>query len=305
MTKNQTAPRVRLTSHSTNISNIVLLGYQQLSDGAKLTYMVLESYDWPDETGFSKGKCWPTIESLATTRGKSYDTITRHLKELETANLIKIESGQERGAANCYWLLEPSQDETQLYLTRYSKKAGQPSEAMEPAETLPQICTTTSRKFAPLPPANLQDKESNLSQESRIKKDSNPLRTLNFRESAKPAEVKIDGKAKTTQSAYLSRLMDDFSRLFNDLAHAASNRTQIQNLFQQSYLAEADFTTLLYEAKKRTQWASLANAATTSSGPNRAAYFFQVVRDLLGQKGKIVSSYATIPEAKPELVLSL
>jgi len=65
----------------------VLLGYANLSDGARLTYMVLESYDWPDKDGFSKGRCWPSIETIATARGKSYDTVARHLKELEAAGL--------------------------------------------------------------------------------------------------------------------------------------------------------------------------------------------------------------------------
>ena len=56
--------RARLTAHSTAISNVVLLGYAHLSDGARLTYMVLESYDWPDKDGFSKGRCWPSIASM-------------------------------------------------------------------------------------------------------------------------------------------------------------------------------------------------------------------------------------------------
>src|SRR4051812_7785703 len=116
-----TSRRVRLTSHSTTVSNAVLLGYANLSDGAKLTYMVLESYDWPDKDGYSKGKCWPSIETIAAARGKSYDTVARHLKELESAGLIRVESGQERGVANCYWLLGPSQQEFAAYLKRFSE----------------------------------------------------------------------------------------------------------------------------------------------------------------------------------------
>ena len=44
--------------------------------------------------------------------------------------------------------------------------------------------------------------------------------------------------------------------------------------------------TILYAAKKRTQWAALASATTASVGYNRGAYFFQVVRDLLEQSKK-------------------
>ena len=286
MSKNgANALRVRLTAHSTTISNVVLLGYHSLSDGAKLTYMVLESYDWPDENGYSKGKCWPTIESLATARGKSYDTVARHLKELEAAGLIRIESGQERGVPNCYWLLEPSAQENELYITKYSKKPSTlklvPPQSAE--ELPPQECLTLSGTATVGGAVNLPDKEPELSQESKpkkpqIKPDSNPLR-----ERVSGKGVAQSSPNRSDQSVYLSRLMDDFSRSLNDTDHAASNRTQAHNLFSQSGLDEPTFTKVLYEAKKRTQWAALADSSTARSGPNRAAYFFQVVRDLLRQ----------------------
>ncbi len=272
--------RVRLTAHSTNISNVVLLGYQHLSDGAKLTYMVLESYDWPDENGLSKGKCWPTIESLATARGKSYDSIARHLKELETAGLIRIESGQERGVANRYWIMEPSVQENNAYMSRFNKKAKPVEE-----EPLPQACSTASRENAVPGSAKFQEKESNPTQESKIKKDSNLFHAPACTKTPPVPSV----APKSSQSVYLSRLMDDFSRLFNDQPHSASNRTQVNNLYSSSNLTENDFIKLLYEAKKRTQWAALATATTGCNGPNRAAYFFQVLRDLLHQRSTTAS----------------
>ncbi len=295
------SPRVRLTAHSTSISNVLLLGYQQISDGAKLTYMVLESYDWPDENGLSKGKCWPSIESLATTRGKSYDTIARHLKELEKAGLIRIESGQEQGTPNCYWLLEPDATETASYMNRCSKKlskavveAEQPREQMGIVDEPParQKYGTTSRIIAAASPVFLPDEETEFYQESRIKeqekeKDSNPSRGTTH---TYKRPLSNNSKTSQPQSPYLSRLMDDFSRSLNDTLHAPSNRTQVNNLFRQSGLDEKAFVEVLYEAKKRTQWAALASAKTYQTGPNRAAYFFQVVRDLLAQRPKLAGS---------------
>lgn len=114
--------RKKLTTHTTAISNIVIFGYNQLSDAAKMTYIALESYDWPDENGFSKGKAWPSIATLAADRGKSYDTISRHLKELQLAGLITVESGKQLGRTNIYWLEEPSESAVTTYTARCQKR---------------------------------------------------------------------------------------------------------------------------------------------------------------------------------------
>ncbi|MBN9390480.1 MAG: helix-turn-helix domain-containing protein [Chloroflexi bacterium] len=309
--------RARLTAHSTAISNVVLLGYASLSDGARLTYMVLESYDWPDKDGFSKGRCWPSIETIATARGKSYDTVARHLKELEAAGLIRVESGQERGVANCYWLLGPSAQEAASYQERFDDRPDggiKETTSNGPAQTRegksagphPQQCPTPSGKHAPPAPAILPEKEHE-SQESKFKKfelekDSNLFSsrigrgdaTLSTSQpNAKPG--KRDTLPGRPGSAYIGQIILDFSRALNDLSHAPSNQKQAQNLFRQSGLDEKTFVELLYEAKKRTQWAAIATPNVTGTGPNRAAYFFKVVRNLLEEKAQLSAhlSYLT------------
>lgn len=293
--------RARLTAHSTSVSNVVLLGYAKLSDGARLTYMVLESYDWPDKDGFSKGRCWPSIETIATARGKSYDTVARHLKELEAAGLIRVESGQERGVANCYWLLGPSEQEAASYKERFDERPDASTENRpdEPFNEIalnvpnqtgesktagpdPQPCPTTSGNHALPPPAILPDEEH---ESPKIKfkkfeseKDSNP-----FSYHPPRREDTLPGRPG---SAYIGQVMLDFSRNLNDLSHAPSNQKQAQNLFRQSGLDERSFVDLLYEAKKRTQWVAIATPKVTNSGPNRAAYFFKVVRNLLEEKAR-------------------
>lgn len=346
--------RARLTEHSTAIPNAVLLGYNRLSDGARLTYMVLESYDWPDKDGFSKGRCWPSIETIAAARGKSYDTVARHLKELEAAGLIRVESGRERGTPNCYWLLGPSAQEDAAYKDRFTGRPAErandrfketapegfsegpgefsPDEAAEREAPAPQYRPTPnlapahapafnpaapsyreprkypapSGSFAPPAPAILPEKEhepheSNL-KKFELEKDSNLFPTSTDRGGFTPqdrtrfaalnqsqdrpgvaARARGGGPASLDRpgSPYIAQIILDFSRALNDLAHAPSNQKQAQNLFRQSGLDEKAFVELLYEAKKRTQWAAIATPAVTGSGPNRAAYFFKVVRNLL------------------------
>jgi hypothetical protein len=282
--------RARVIAHSTIISNAVLLGYARLSDGARLTYMVLESYDWPDKDGYSKGKCWPSIETLATARGKSYDTIARHLKELEASGLIRVESGQDRGVANCYWLLGPSEQEVTGYLKRYTENpvtnevAGKEGRHLISEKGVPQECGISLPKNALPAPANLPEEKH----EFQELKTKNPEMNNDSNHFRSPAGKKVSAGREVPKSAYISQIAFEFSKTLNDLTHSRSNQTQAQNLFIQSGLDERAFVEVLYEAKKRTQWAAMATPKTVGNGPNRAAYFFRVVRDLLSNPNRPV-----------------
>lgn len=110
--------RNKLRRHSTVVSNVILRGYHHVSDHAKLTYLVIDSYDWPDEDGLSKGNAWPSISTIAAERGKSYVSIWRDIKELVAAGLLTVESGQLRGTTNVYWIEDPSPQEFERYLAR-------------------------------------------------------------------------------------------------------------------------------------------------------------------------------------------
>ncbi len=70
----------------------ILLGYPQLSDGARVTYMVIYSHDWAAPgTGQRKGYVYPTVGRLARLRRKSERTLQRHLAELLEATLLTRE----------------------------------------------------------------------------------------------------------------------------------------------------------------------------------------------------------------------
>jgi hypothetical protein len=81
----QVRHRSRLRHHFTTTSNVLLFGYRQLSDGAKLTYQVIDSFDWEDDNGLRKGYAYPSLARVALGRGVSERTVQRHLAELEAA----------------------------------------------------------------------------------------------------------------------------------------------------------------------------------------------------------------------------
>jgi hypothetical protein len=87
-------------------------------------------------------------------------------------------------------------------------------------------------------------------------------------------------------SAYLTNMSQDFSLELGDPEHTRSNRTQIHNLWHKSALSEKDFAAVLYEARKLTKQFAIIRPGEKEPPPgqtrNRMAYFFAVLRDLLG-----------------------
>src|SRR6476659_6990577 len=89
--------RNRLKRHFVTTSNVLLYGYPQLSDAAKITYQVIDGFDWESkDTGDSKGYVFPAVETLATIRHTTVRTIQRHLKELEAAQLLTRQRRQNK-----------------------------------------------------------------------------------------------------------------------------------------------------------------------------------------------------------------
>lgn len=81
--------RNRLKKHFVNTSNVLLYGYTTVSDAAKITYQVIDGFDWEDkETGDSKGYVFPATDTLAKIRSTTARTIRRHISELEQAGLL-------------------------------------------------------------------------------------------------------------------------------------------------------------------------------------------------------------------------
>lgn len=91
------SPRHRSNTHYLKTSHALLYGYHQLSDGAKLTYQVIDSFDWQDtKTGESKGYAFPSLETISKMRGKSVRSIERQIDELEVVGLLSRKRQQHK-----------------------------------------------------------------------------------------------------------------------------------------------------------------------------------------------------------------
>lgn len=112
--------RNRLKKHFVNTSLVLLYGYKAVSDSAKITYQVIDSFDWEDkETQTSKGYAFPSVRTIAKIRGVSDRTVQRHLTELVAAELLtKVE---RVGEPSLLIIEEVSDQEANSYLEKYSR----------------------------------------------------------------------------------------------------------------------------------------------------------------------------------------
>ena len=110
--------RNRLKKHFVNTSNVLLYGYQSIPDAAKITFQVIDGFDWENkETGDSKGYVFPAAETLAKIRNTSVRTIQRHIKELEKADLLTRK--RRRNKPSILIIEDVSEKEVDLYLKSY------------------------------------------------------------------------------------------------------------------------------------------------------------------------------------------
>ncbi len=98
-------------------SNVLLCAYKHLSDGAKITYQVIDGYDWEDkETKTSKGYAFPATETLAEMRDTSIRSIERHIKELVEVKLLT--RVRHRNRPSLLYIEDVSEAEIKNYLNK-------------------------------------------------------------------------------------------------------------------------------------------------------------------------------------------
>src|SRR6266436_77515 len=119
-----------LDKHFVITSNVLLYGYKTLSAEAKITFQIINGYDWEDkETGESKGYVFPAIETLADIRGTSLRTIYRHIEELMKAGLL---TRQQRSHKSSYLFIEDiSEEEKNQYLEKFVYKTKKREESQK------------------------------------------------------------------------------------------------------------------------------------------------------------------------------
>lgn len=98
----------------TQVSNVVLRGYPELSAEVKLTYMVLSSF------AYTSRKVFPGLKTLGLARDLRPETMSRHLHELQEAGLIEI---MQRGRCktNIYILKQLDPERVLIYLEQWGK----------------------------------------------------------------------------------------------------------------------------------------------------------------------------------------
>jgi DNA-binding transcriptional ArsR family regulator len=123
--------RNRMRSHYTITSNVLLFGYSKLSDAAKVTYQVIDSFDWTDDSGTSKGFAYPSLRLLSRIRGVERRSIRRHLAELESAGVI---TRRERvGQPSLLIIEDPSNEEVEKYLRDFDR-GGEDKSVLPPSD---------------------------------------------------------------------------------------------------------------------------------------------------------------------------
>jgi phage gp36-like protein len=113
--------RNRLKKHFVNVSNVLLYCYAFVSDAAKITFQVIDGFDWESkETGESKGYVFPAIETIAKIRHTSVRTIQRHILELIKARLLtRI---RQRNKPSILYIEEVSEEEVQKYFAFFEER---------------------------------------------------------------------------------------------------------------------------------------------------------------------------------------
>ena len=111
--------RNRLRKHFVITSNVLLFGYSHVSDSAKITYQVIDSFDWQDGQGLRKGFAYPSVAHLATIRSVADRTIQRHIEELIDAGLLTKE--ERAGQTNVLYIEDVSEEEAKRYQEDFTR----------------------------------------------------------------------------------------------------------------------------------------------------------------------------------------
>jgi len=129
-------------------SNVLLCSYKALTDGAKITYQVIDGYDWEDkESKTSKGYVFPATATLAEMRDTSIRSIERHIKELAEVKLLT--RVRQRYQPSIFYIEDVSEAEIKNYLNkREQPKSKRPKQSSnQPGSgNPPQELSTTEDK---------------------------------------------------------------------------------------------------------------------------------------------------------------
>jgi len=122
--------RNRLKRHFVPTSNVLLSCYRAISDAAKITFQVIDGYDWESkDTGESKGYVFPAVETLVRLRGVVDRTIRRHIAELIEAKLLT--RTRRRNLPSILYIEDVSDEEVEKYFAIIQPQAAREESSAE------------------------------------------------------------------------------------------------------------------------------------------------------------------------------
>ena len=133
--------RNRLKKHFVITSNVLLFGYSHISDSAKITYQVIDSFDWQDGQGLRKGYAYPSVPHLASIRGVADRTIQRHIEELVEAGLLTKE--ERIGQTSILYIEDVSDEEAHQYQAQFT--GGDNNDTPPVTQMSPKVIRTEER----------------------------------------------------------------------------------------------------------------------------------------------------------------
>lgn len=88
------APHIQRLDHHFEVIPHAVIFTPDLSDGAKVLYMVLSKY------ANQSGECWPSRARLASDVGKSRDTVDRYIRELQAVGALVVHTRHRDDGSN-------------------------------------------------------------------------------------------------------------------------------------------------------------------------------------------------------------
>ncbi len=241
-----------LAAGFTQIPNGVLRR-PDLQPGAKLTYMVLLSYAWQEDS------CYPGQDRLAADMGVSERSVVTYLKQLQETGLVTVRR-RGLGLTNVYVLHR---------IPGSAKSAPLRSEKSAPVQV--QVPTV-------LEVQELRLKKTQREKHPREEDGSNPSNNPPF----------IMSREDTERIGWV---IQDVARELNDQAPLKATTTRALKLYAAAGLDLDGFLDIVQAARVRTQRytgsikAEPVDRAGGWPAKPKVAYFFGVLEDMLGIKG--------------------
>lgn len=279
----------------TQIPNLILRK-QNLSPGAKLTYMGLLSYAW------QKGSCFPGQDQLAEDLGISRRSLVTYLQQLKDANLLRVKR-RGLGRTNIYFLPKF------LSGNGSSGSKSSPSTTRSANSALQEVKDSALQEVKDLHPEEYSWKNTKIEEYEDL---SSTRRIPHFEENNAPEDnstnqptsssggfesvgtvltrTKRSPKYEVNHEAWsvILEYITDFASEFNDQASLKSSTTRAYNLFKRSGVSLSVFTQAMYAARATVKDRSTSIRSSTKDPQKplptkrKMAYWFSCLSDVLG-----------------------